>query len=197
LPSFKLGCILFIITPCPFQILFSSWWKNFEFHRHAYLSQEYNETQVRLEFIDPFFEALGWDIYNKAGNALAYKDVIHEDSLRLGGVSTAPDYAFRIGGTRKFFVEAKKPAINLKDAISPAYQLRRYAWSAKLPLSILTDFEEFTVYDCRLKPALSDKPSVGRVQFLTYRDYPSHWDEIDSVFSRQAILECAFEGNLS
>jgi hypothetical protein len=94
-------------------------------------------------------------------------------------------------------VEAKKPAINLKDAISPAYQLRRYAWSAKLPLSILTDFEEFTVYDCRLKPALSDKPSVGRVQFLTYRDYPSHWDEIDSVFSRQAILECAFEGNLS
>ncbi len=166
---------------------------NFETHRRAYLSQDYNEAQVRLEFINPFFEALGWDMFNKQNYASAYKDVIHEDALHTGGTSTAPDYAFRIGGTRKFFVEAKKPAVNLKDAISPAYQLRRYAWSAKLPLSILTDFEEFTVYDCRLKPTLSDKPSTGRIQLLTYRDYPTHWDEIDSIFSRQAVLKGSFD----
>ncbi len=166
---------------------------NFEQHRRAYLSLAYNETQVRLEFIDPFFEALGWDIYNKSGTALAYKDVIHEDALKLGGASTAPDYAFRIGGTRKFFVEAKKPAVNIKDAVDPAYQLRRYAWSAKLPLSILTDFEEFTVYDCRLKPALSDKPSTGRIQLLTYHDYPAHWDEIAAVFSKPAVLKGSFD----
>ena len=52
--------------------------------------------------------------------------------------------------SRKFFVEAKKTSVNIKDDISPAFQLRRYAWSAKLPLSILTDFEEFAVYDCRI-----------------------------------------------
>ncbi|MBI3064780.1 MAG: hypothetical protein HYY82_07560, partial [Deltaproteobacteria bacterium] len=28
----------------------------------AYQYQVYNETQVRREFIDPFFEALGWDV---------------------------------------------------------------------------------------------------------------------------------------
>jgi hypothetical protein len=33
---------------------------NFEIHRRAYLAQEYNEAQVRLELIDPFFEAIGW-----------------------------------------------------------------------------------------------------------------------------------------
>ena len=43
----------------------------------AYQNQVYNETQVRREFIDPFFEALGWDVTNKAGYAEAYKDVIH------------------------------------------------------------------------------------------------------------------------
>ncbi len=166
---------------------------NFEFLRNTYLSQDYNETQVRLEFINPFFEALGWDMSNIAGYAHAYKDVIHEDAIQVGGVTKAPDYAFRIGGTRKFFVEAKKPAVNIKDAISPAYQLRRYAWSAKLPLSILTDFEEFTVYDCRLKPTLSDKSSTGRIQLLTFRDYAAHWDEIDSVFSRQAVLKGSFD----
>jgi hypothetical protein len=166
---------------------------NFETHRRAYLSQDYNEAQVRLEFIDPFFEALGWDMFNKQSYAFAYKDVIHEDAIHMGGATKAPDYAFRIGGTRKFFIEAKKPAVNLKDAISLAYQLRRYAWSAKLPLSILTDFEEFTVYDCRLKPTLADKPSTGRIQLLTYRDYPTHWDEIFSVFSRQAVLKGSFD----
>jgi predicted type IV restriction endonuclease len=36
--------------------------ENFELHRRAYLSHDYNETQVRREFIDPFFEALGWDV---------------------------------------------------------------------------------------------------------------------------------------
>ena len=57
-----------------------------------------------------------------------------------------------MGGTRKFFLEVKKPAVWIKEDVGLAYQLRRYAWSAKLPLSILTDFEEFAVYDCRHYP---------------------------------------------
>ena len=117
----------------------------FERNREAYKGQGYNETQLRREFLDPFFEALGWDVSNRHGHAEAYKDVIHEDAIKIGGNTKAPDYCFRIGGARKFFLEAKKPAVNLKDEISPAYQLRRYAWSEKLPLSILTDFEEFVV----------------------------------------------------
>src|SRR5437764_5674947 len=83
-----------------------------------------------------------------------------------GGATKAPDYCFRVGGTRKFFVEAKKPALNLKDASDPAFQLRRYAWSAKLPMSILTDFEEFIVYDCRVKPDKEDKASTARILYL-------------------------------
>ena len=27
----------------------------------AYRSPSYNETQLRVEFVDPFFEAFGWD----------------------------------------------------------------------------------------------------------------------------------------
>jgi predicted type IV restriction endonuclease len=109
---------------------------------------QYNETQVRREFLDPFFKALGWDIDNVQGFAEAYKDVIHEDQIRIAGATKAPDYCFRIGGTRKYFLEAKKPSVVIKDEPAPAYQLRRYAWSAK-PLSILSDFEELAVYDCR------------------------------------------------
>jgi len=165
------------------------------FHRYvdAYMRGKYNETQVRREFVDPFFQALGWDVDNTQGYAEAYKDVVHEDAIRVGHATKAPDYGFRIGGVRKFFVEAKKPSVSIKEDTHPAYQLRRYAWSAKLPLSILTDFEEFAVYDCRIRPAKGDGPSTARTLYLTYQDYADRWDDIAGVFSRQAILTGSFD----
>ena len=101
--------------------------ERFEKNVEAYQSQTYNEAQVRLEFINPFFEALGWDVANKQGYAEAYKDVIHEDAIKVGGATKAPDYSFRVGGAKKFFLEAKKPAISIRDETSPAYPVRRYA----------------------------------------------------------------------
>ncbi len=163
--------------------------RNFE----AYKSGAYNETQVRREFIDPFFEALGWDVNNRAGNAEAYKDVIHEDAVKVSGVTKAPDYSFRIGGQRKFFVEAKKPSVVIKDDPAPAFQVRRYAWSAKLPLSIVTDFDEFAVYDCRIRPDQKDRADKARIKYYTYRQYADKWDEIAAIFSKEAILKGSFD----
>ncbi|HHY58286.1 MAG TPA: N-6 DNA methylase [Chloroflexi bacterium] len=165
------------------------------FHQHltTYKQNTYNEEQLRVEFLNPLFKALGWDVDNEQGYAAAYKEVIHEDAVKVAGVTKAPDYAFRIGGVRKFFLEAKKPAVNIKEDIHPAYQLRRYAWSAKLPLSILSDFEEFAVYDCRIKPDKSDPASTARVLYLRYTDYLERWDEIASVFSKEAILKGSFD----
>jgi type I restriction-modification system DNA methylase subunit len=166
--------------------------ETFERNIDEYKSQ-YNETQLRREFLDPFFEELGWDVSNKQGYAPAYKDVIHEDAIKIGGYTKAPDYCFRIGGTRKFFLEAKKPSIDVKHDAHPAYQLRRYAWSAKLPLSILTDFEEFAVYDCRNRPKQTDRAATARIMYLTYKEYADHWDEIAGIFSREAILKGSFD----
>ncbi len=95
----------------------------FERNIEAYRSPAYNETQLRREFIDPFFEAFGWDVANKAGYAEQYKDVIHEDAIKIAGATKAPDYCFRIGGVRKFFLETKKPSVDIKEQTSPAYQL--------------------------------------------------------------------------
>ncbi|MCK5565102.1 MAG: N-6 DNA methylase [Planctomycetes bacterium] len=159
----------------------------------AYKHQSYNEAQVRHEFIEPFFAELGWDMHNTQGYAEAYKDVIFEDAIRIGSAIKAPDYCFRIGGTRKFFIEAKKPSINIKDDIHPAFQLRRYAWSAKLPLSILTDFEEFAVYDSRVKPVKTDRASVARIKYIRYTEYADRWNEIAEVFSRENILKGSFD----
>jgi len=142
----------------------------------VYKRADYKEARVRVEFVDPLFEALGWDVRNEQGHAEQYKDVVHEDAIKISGATRAPDYCFRVGGLRKFFLEVKKPAVSVRGDVGPAYQLRRYAWSAKLPLSILTDFEEFAVYDCRRRPKPADKASVGRITYLRGRQ------ETTSVF---------------
>ncbi len=167
--------------------------ETFATHSDHYKSNSYNETELRREFLDPMFKALGWDVDNERGYADAYKDVIHEDAIRIGGCTKAPDYCFRIGGARKFFLEAKRPAVDIREDIDPAYQLRRYAWSAKLPLSILSDFEELSVYDCRVCPKPSDKPAVARTLYFRYAEYADRWDELASIFSRESVLRGSFD----
>lgn len=156
-------------------------------------SGNYNEARLRIEFLNPFFKALGWDVDNEKGYAEGYKEVVHEDSLRMGKSTKNPDYAFRVGGTRKFVVEAKKPSVRIKEEIDPAFQLRSYAWTAGLPLSILTDFEEFSVYDCRIKPDKNDKASVARITYFTFDEYDKKSDEIAGLFSPEAILKGSFD----
>lgn len=55
--------------------------ERYDAQREAYESGQYKETEIRVEFIDPFFKALGWDVHNEQGYAEAYKDVIHEEAL--------------------------------------------------------------------------------------------------------------------
>ncbi|MHB8997781.1 MAG: hypothetical protein ACYC63_21250 [Armatimonadota bacterium] len=157
--------------------------QRYAMHRDLYRSPAYNEARLRQEFLNPFFTALGWDMDNKRGFAESFKEVVHEDTVRVEGVAKAPDYCFRLMGTPKFYVEAKASAINLKDDASPAYQVRRYGWSAKLPLSVLTDFEEFSIYDCRIKPGEKDPAKVARVGYLTFDKYLDNLQLLYSVFA--------------
>lgn len=160
----------------------------------SYKHSEYNETQTRRDFIDPFFKALGWDIDNQNGYAEAYREVIHEDKIKISGATKAPDYSFRLaGGKRLFFVEAKKPSVAVKDDILPAYQIRRYGWSAKHPISIITDFEEFAIYDCTQKPNPGDKASVARIKYFTYADYLNEFDFLWETFSKERVLKGSFD----
>jgi type I restriction-modification system DNA methylase subunit len=158
-----------------------------------YKSTQYDESNTRTDFIDKFFTLLDWDIANNQGHSETYRDVVREDKVKIDGSQKAPDYSFRIGGTRKFFVEAKKPSVNIKEAADPAYQVRRYAYTAKLPLSILTDFEEFAVYDTRIKPNKNDNAGTARIFYCTFDQYEQKFDFIYSTFSKDAILKGSFD----
>jgi hypothetical protein len=161
-----------------------------------YKRATYNETLTRIDFINPFFESLGWDITNRRGLPENLREVIHEDKLDIKGRKKAPDYSFRLPNgrvERKFFLEAKKPSVNLAGDLSPAYQVRLYGWNASLPLSALTDFEELAVYDCRVRPYPQDKTTVARIGYFTYQEYADRFDEIYDLFSKEAVAASSLE----
>ena len=167
--------------------------EKFENNYKQFHTSDYNETLTRQDFINPFFEYLGWDVSNKQGYSQVYREVIHEDKLKIGKETKSPDYSFRIGGNRVFFVEAKKPSLNLKEDSDAAYQIRRYAWSGKLAVSILTDFEEFAIYDCSKKPSPNDKASMSRIEYINYKDYLNRFDFLYDTFAKENVLKGSLE----
>jgi len=167
--------------------------ERFEANRSEYHKGHYNETQTRIDYVNPLFAALGWDMDNREGLSELLRAVVHEDAIKVGGTTKAPDYSFRIGGARKFFVETKKPTVNLFLMEAPAFQLRRYAWTVKMPLSILTSFEEFAVYDTRVPPDKKDAAKTARLEYFKYTEYAEKWDEIVARFSQEAVLSGAFD----
>ncbi len=166
---------------------------HFRNNRNAFLSAGYKEAQVRQNLIDPMFEALGWDIRNQKRVAPQYREVVVEEGLDIQGSRRSPDYAFRVGQTTRFYAEAKKCGVNVKTDPAPAQQLRRYAWSANLPLSVLTDFEEFSLYDTTIRPRPSDKASTARTRYLRFEEYPDCWREVWDLLSREAVWGGAFD----
>jgi type I restriction-modification system DNA methylase subunit len=157
-----------------------------------------SEAVVRQEYIDPFWKALGWDVANDAHRSYAEKDVqveapvgtIEGERVR----NRRPDYLFRIDGFPRFVVEAKRPAVDLRADKDSIFQAKTYAWSAQIPFAILTDFEEFRLYDTTIKPYL-DEPGRGLIEDfdLRFEDYIAQWDVLRQTFGREAVAGGSLE----
>ena len=145
----------------------------FEKDKHHYFSKDYLEAQVRQDFINPLFEALGWDIENRKGLSPFDREVI----LEKGETTGRPDYNFRINGSTKFFVEAKAPSVIL-DNVNHILQAKTYAWSTKeVYFVILTDFEGFKLFDASLKPS-HKFPGEGLIFDFKYIEYLENIDKL-------------------
>ena len=106
------------------------------------------EAEARKEFIDGFFEALGWKISGLPESMSADdRDVLVEYSLKVEGETTKSlDYIFKIKNRHQFVVEAKKPSENL-DNPKHVFQAKSYGFLSKIPFVILTNFKEIRIYD--------------------------------------------------
>ncbi len=163
----------------------------------------YNETQVRVDFVNRFFKLLGWDVDNERGLPQHLREVTHEATVVVeeDGVhrSRKPDYSFKVGTEVLYFLETKKPAVNLTVNTAPAFQLRRYGWSGNLEVSVLTNFTDLYIYDCSVRPREGDDIGVAMIAHYHFDEYVECFEEIYNMLSKEAVLTGHFEryfGNL-
>ncbi|MCK5743231.1 MAG: restriction endonuclease subunit M, partial [Caldisericia bacterium] len=165
--------------------------EHFDSHIDELKAKNYKEASLCTDFLNPFFHALDWDVYNKKGYAERFRDVVQQYSEKSeGGTTKQPDYLFRIGASPVFFLEAKKPAVDILTDRKPAYQLRRYGWNRKdIGVSILSDFEHLCFYDVRIQPKESERPHFARLAMYGYKDFITKWEEIHGYLARENVAK--------
>jgi hypothetical protein len=163
--------------------------------RKYYLTNKYNETLLRSDFLDPFFELLGWDIKNNACKPTNEREVILEEALKENASehSKKPDYTFRLFSERKFFLEAKKPCVAIESNNDSAKQVRRYGFTAKLKISVLSNFEYLIIYDTSVKVDKDDTFQKALIKKYHYTEYESEFEEIKKLLGKGAVYSGAFE----
>jgi len=173
--------------------------KHFEAGIEHYLSPTYQEAEVRKEFIDKFYSFLGWDVnHDFQKNPFAQEVKIEKAQRQQGALGQKrADYAFFLAPNFKqeqFFVEAKKPSRTLRQNKDDYFQTAKYGWNAGTGVSILTDFEEVVIVDCRFQPDFDTilQNEIKYYKYTDFRDFDT-FEEFYWIFSREALLA----GNLT
>ncbi|MFA4945929.1 MAG: N-6 DNA methylase [Candidatus Micrarchaeia archaeon] len=119
-----------------------------------------NEENTK-NWLDSLFEALGWSIRH---------DTIKEEA---SGKRKRVDYSFKIDGTTKFLLEAKKPSEDLDDHIAQAVG---YGYQNSKKWVVLSNFEETRVYNAQYH----DQPEEVKRLFkpLTIENYLERFDDL-------------------
>lgn len=162
----------------------------FEEHEEQHLSQRYQESEVRKDFLDRFFSALGWDVDHREQTNPREQEV----KIERGEAASMrkADYAFYLKPDYQrpvFLVEAKKPSASLRN-VDHYFQTARYGFNTSTSVAILTDFQEFHLIDCRRMPERIDSIlSYAGIKAYSYRDYRDRdkFGEIYWLFSREAV----------
>ncbi|MGP2655445.1 Eco57I restriction-modification methylase domain-containing protein [Malaciobacter sp. WC5094] len=169
--------------------------KKYDENKEYYQTSQYNETQLRTDFLDPFFELLGWDIRNTNGKATNEREVLLEEGIKEDTYSSTkkPDYTFRLFSERKFFVEAKKPSVKIESDEKSAKQVRRYGFTAKLKISVLSNFDYLAIYDCSQKVESTDLAHNSRIKLYHYSEYEAKFEEIKKQLSYESVYSGIFD----
>jgi adenine-specific DNA-methyltransferase len=147
---------------------------------------EFDEESTRISLINPFWRALGWDVEDP-------REVVHEKRVATRKGTKRADYCFNVRGRPAFVVEAKEAGKKLTDP-DAVFQAKRYGYNLPVNFAVLTDFEEFRLFDSGLEPVY-ENPARGLIEEfdLTYDRYLDEWKNVYETFSREAVYGGALD----
>src|SRR3989339_1096189 len=145
--------------------------------------KSYNEAQTRIEFIEPLFEYLGWDMRN----LITDNEVTTEENVSGGRV----DLAFRFNNIPAMFLEAKAMKVDL-DEWKWAEQAINYSWNKSVTWAILSDFEGIKVFNAEIPPKSLSQNLFFELKWHEYLDrFDQLWLLSKESFEEKKLAEQA------
>jgi len=159
-----------------------------------YLSAQYQEAEVRKDFIDKFWKILGWDVdHEREFDPWRQEVKIERPDQKAKGRA---DYAFSIAPQYKrvrFFVEAKRPQQTIASPDN-CFQAIRYSWPKGVPIAVLMDFNYLHIVDSRYRPDINTATSrVARSWHCTEYKERDKFAELYWLLSREAVATGSIE----
>ena len=178
-----------------------------------------NEAQVEGNYIQLLLRHLNWDVHNDGLDSGEEEVILQYQMKGIGGKKERPDYLLRVKDkiTKKMndvlIIEAKQSKYDLQTNTKYIQQAYRYARSTlarnqkpekRVRLALLTDFEEFRLFDCldpaplkkyqdkrtsdHNKLALFNKHIAKNVDWK-YTDYVDKFDLLWELFSKDKVAD--------
>ena len=158
-------------------------------YKREHKSTELSEEETR-SWINKLLEIFDWDVLN-IQQVQQEKIVDDEQKSKLADIEsthTKPDYSLVNGGSVKAYLDAKKTSVDIFKSKDSAFQVRSYGWSAGLPCSFLTNFEQFVIFDCRHVPIKGEDANVGAIQ-MSIDNYVENFDVLNSHINRILVYK--------
>jgi len=150
-------------------------------------SVELSEEETR-SWINQLLEIFGWDVLNT--QQIKQEKIVDEEQktklAEIDSTHTKPDYSLVNGNTVKAYLDAKKIDVDIFKSKEAAFQVRSYGWSADLPCSFLTNFEQFVIFDCRFAPKKSDPATTGAIQ-ISMDEYIGQFEQLENHLNRVLV----------
>lgn len=175
---------------------------------HDRKNPQMKEAQLEDTYIKPLFSFLNWNIHT-SGIKKGMEEFRVQTSQRVKKSTKQPDYELWLPEKenpsqmkRHLFMEAKDPKYDLQKEVQWMRQAYQYAHSTlslsersnkRTNLSILTDFEEFRLFDCRDPYPLTKNDAslynkyVIKKFDLRYTDYIENFDLLWDTFERNNV----------
>ncbi len=141
--------------------------------------KDISEETIRT-WINSFLGIFNWDVRDTS-EVLQEKTLSTEQKNKLIDINSThsrPDYTLVNGQNIKAFIDTKDLDIDIFTDSDTAFQVRSYGWSANVPCSFATNFEQLVIFDCRFKPNISQNADVGSIKI----HISEYLDKFDIIF---------------
>ncbi|WP_271400050.1 Eco57I restriction-modification methylase domain-containing protein [Salinicoccus roseus] len=153
-----------------------------------------SEETVRSGYLNKVLDLFGWNL-SMTTEVIQEKVIAGDSRERLNSIGSRhsrPDYRLLDRGILRMYLDAKTATEDYRNSKATAFQIRSYGWSSQIDLSIVSNFEHFTVYDTTFQPN-EDMEALYRTIHFSIDDLINDFDRYSQFLDKTTIQTMSWE----